>query len=332
MCPLPPMEPHYREKPHRYLSHLLGHEGKGSLLSLLKARGLANDLWAGESVSVAEFTSFVVSVDCTDAGMERRDEVVSAVYSYIRMLRQEGPSERIFREVQEVCAMNFRFSNKTKPMQYARRLATSMHLYPPELTVAGGSLLYDYDPDLIRKVTDLLTPERMILAISSKAFEGEGVADRTEQWYGTKYGVEDIPLALLKQWDEAPLLPELTLPEPNPFIATDFILRSDEEDGKGGGDVAAAAGTPPGPVLLKEEEGFRLWFKQDRVFRKPKLCVRYKLATPAVYESPLACAMTDLLVGCLKELFNEINYAASQASLYADVYSTKTALCFDFRG
>ena len=41
------MQDKYRAKPQGYLSHLLGHEGSGSVLSLLKKKGLANELSAG---------------------------------------------------------------------------------------------------------------------------------------------------------------------------------------------------------------------------------------------------------------------------------------------
>jgi secreted Zn-dependent insulinase-like peptidase len=39
----------YREKVHRLISHLVGHEGGGSLLSALKSRGWVNGLSAGQS-------------------------------------------------------------------------------------------------------------------------------------------------------------------------------------------------------------------------------------------------------------------------------------------
>ena len=42
----------YQTKPTRYLSHLLGHEGKGSLLSLLKAKSYAQELYADDSLSL----------------------------------------------------------------------------------------------------------------------------------------------------------------------------------------------------------------------------------------------------------------------------------------
>jgi insulysin len=45
--PLPEELTHFKKKPIHYLSHLLGHEGPGSVLSLLKKKGWANALVAG---------------------------------------------------------------------------------------------------------------------------------------------------------------------------------------------------------------------------------------------------------------------------------------------
>lgn len=44
---LPPVQGLYRKKAEDYWSHLLGHEGPGSLLSALKARKWATGLYAG---------------------------------------------------------------------------------------------------------------------------------------------------------------------------------------------------------------------------------------------------------------------------------------------
>ena len=45
----PPTDALYKQAPSNYLSHLLGHEGEGSAFALLKARGWASGLCAGES-------------------------------------------------------------------------------------------------------------------------------------------------------------------------------------------------------------------------------------------------------------------------------------------
>ena len=49
---------HYKYPPSKYVSHLLGHEGKGSLLSFLISEGLATSLSAGGSDSYDCYSEF----------------------------------------------------------------------------------------------------------------------------------------------------------------------------------------------------------------------------------------------------------------------------------
>lgn len=69
--------------------------------------------------------------------------------------------------------MNFRFSSKGDPMNYVSRLAGNMQTYPPEHTVAGTSLRYDYDPDLVRELLGHLVPSNMLLVVITRDFKGE---------------------------------------------------------------------------------------------------------------------------------------------------------------
>ena len=104
---LPPVQNKYESKPANYLSHLIGHEGKGSILSLLKQKGWANGLSSGLFASSTCFSIFGVQIDCTDEGIENADFVVSVVYQYLAMLRNEGPHEWIFNESRDIAAINF---------------------------------------------------------------------------------------------------------------------------------------------------------------------------------------------------------------------------------
>lgn len=52
-----------------YLSHLLGHEGKGSLLSFLISEGLATSLSASYDDAFSCFSEFEVSVSLTKKGV-----------------------------------------------------------------------------------------------------------------------------------------------------------------------------------------------------------------------------------------------------------------------
>ena len=73
--PLPPADADWRAKPQRYLSHLLGHESAGSVLAALKKRGWANELYAGKTNATSCFSQFEVTVEVTELGLSKRDEV-----------------------------------------------------------------------------------------------------------------------------------------------------------------------------------------------------------------------------------------------------------------
>lgn len=70
---------YYKNAPSRYVSHILGHEGKGSLLSYLIAEGLANSLSAGGSDSYDCYSEFEVMINLTDKGFENIERVIGHV-------------------------------------------------------------------------------------------------------------------------------------------------------------------------------------------------------------------------------------------------------------
>lgn len=60
----------YRFHPFNYIAHLVGHESKGSILSLLKKRGLANGLTASMSgFGGSGFDFFQIAIELTDLGL-----------------------------------------------------------------------------------------------------------------------------------------------------------------------------------------------------------------------------------------------------------------------
>jgi insulysin len=67
-------------QPARYLAHLLGHEGKGSLLSALKRRGWCSHLDAGSRRVGRDMAFFVVSVDLTEEGNQHTDDIVDLIF------------------------------------------------------------------------------------------------------------------------------------------------------------------------------------------------------------------------------------------------------------
>ena len=80
LFPMPDFREHYKSGPAQYLSHLIGHEGQGSLLSELKARKWCNSLVGGEKQGAKGFSFFEVGVDLTIEGAEHVDDIVNLVF------------------------------------------------------------------------------------------------------------------------------------------------------------------------------------------------------------------------------------------------------------
>src|SRR5690349_9516303 len=90
---------HYTLQPARYINHIVGHEGTGSILSLLKRKGWASGISAsnpGGGVGF-EFLSFVVSL--TKEGLLHCEEIIEVVFQFIKLLKQEGVVPHIWDEV-----------------------------------------------------------------------------------------------------------------------------------------------------------------------------------------------------------------------------------------
>jgi len=66
--PIPAQWRHYKEKAAQYCSHLLGHEGEGSLYALLKKKGWATALVTGPGNISSDFEIFKVSIELTEEG------------------------------------------------------------------------------------------------------------------------------------------------------------------------------------------------------------------------------------------------------------------------
>ncbi|XP_075512792.1 insulin-degrading enzyme-like 1, peroxisomal [Primulina tabacum] len=97
--PLTPGIRHYKEGPSRYLGHLIGHEGEGSLFYALKKLGWVTSLSAGESDWTYDFSFFKVVIDLTDAGHKHFEDIVALLLEYIHLLQRSEPCKWIFDEV-----------------------------------------------------------------------------------------------------------------------------------------------------------------------------------------------------------------------------------------
>uniref|UniRef100_A0A8C4YMS4 Insulin-degrading enzyme n=1 Tax=Gopherus evgoodei TaxID=1825980 RepID=A0A8C4YMS4_9SAUR len=254
--PIPDLQKYYKSNPGHYLGHLIGHEGPGSLLSELKAKGWVDTLFGGQKEGARGFMFFIINVDLTEEGLLHVEDIILHMFQYIQKLRVEGPQEWVFQECKDLNAVAFRFKDKEEPRGYTSKLGGILHYYPIEEVLAAEYLLEEFRPDLIEMVLDKLRPENVRVAIVSKSFEGK--TDRTEEWYGTQYKQEAISDEVIQKWQNADLNGKFKLPMKNEFIPTNFEILPLEKD------------APQYPALIKDTAMSKLWFKQDDKFFLPK--------------------------------------------------------------
>lgn len=300
MFPLPPAERYYREKPLHYLGHLLGHEGEGSLLAVLREQGWAQSLAAGESLSGRNQGAFSITINLTAAGLEAQSKVVAMVFRYIRLLREGGVEEWRYAELQQLGEIAFRFAEKADPLHTVSRLASNLQTYRPEDVVSGDYLYTRYDEQLIREYLDYLTPDNLLWILLARDQSTNRVSDRYQAPYRFEsLGVEKV--RVLKS-----LLDELQLPAANDFIPRRLELRALPV-------IAAEQGEVPG--LIRQDKVQEVWFQHDTRFQTPRAQVFLRIKSPAIGDSLRQAVLAELYVAMVSDALNAFAYPAGLAGL-----------------
>lgn len=303
---LPSLLKEYRCHPLGYISFLLGHEGVGSVFSLLKRRHWAVYLESGNGESGFEHNStcstFHVQIGLTDAGLLHVSEVAGAVWAYIAMLQRIGAQKRIFEEIERVDRMAFRFMEESTAEDWVQKLVDNMLQYTPSEYISGAYLTPDFNKPLIDSCIQSLMPDNCNVMISSKTFEQGGVCSEKEFWFGTQYSSEPMPSEWLHQ-DFSAFEQHFSLPEPNPFIADDFSV------------LSAPSPTSPHPTRILHESGGELYHRQDTKFLLPRAFACILLRSNLPTESAVNAAMFDLFHRLLNHALAESVYPATTARL-----------------
>lgn len=109
---MPSLHHLYKSKPHQYISWIIGHEGKGSLISYLRKKMWSLDMFSGNSESGFEHSSMYALLKLTVVlsyeGQQHLEEVLDAIFSFINLLKREGPQQRIYDDIYKIEENNFR--------------------------------------------------------------------------------------------------------------------------------------------------------------------------------------------------------------------------------
>uniref|UniRef100_A0AAY4A776 Nardilysin n=1 Tax=Denticeps clupeoides TaxID=299321 RepID=A0AAY4A776_9TELE len=320
---LPPQEKHYRVKPLHYISWLIGHEGTGSILSLLRRKCWALALFGGNSETGFDqnttYSIFSISITLTDEGFQNFYQVTHLVFQYMKMLQTLGPQQRIYEEIQKIEANEFHYQEQTDPIEYVEDICENMQLFPKEDFLTGDQLMFEYNPQVISSALALLTPDRANLLLLSP--EHKGICPMREKWFGTEYSIEDIQQEWRERWTgDFELNPDLHLPAENKFIATDFGLKTSD------------CPDTEYPVRVANSERGCLWYKKDNKFKIPKAYIRLHLISPVIQKSAKNLVLFDMFVNILTHNLAEPAYEADVAQLEYKLVAAEHGLVIKVKG
>lgn len=317
----PSYMPHYKCKPGRLVAELIGDEGKGSIISLLKEKGWADSLGAG-MMDQQTFSVVQVTTTLTKQGADRINDIVGIIYEYIRMLKNGGIPSWLFEEEAAIAENLFHFRERGSAFNLVSQMAGTMHCYPPAEYLSGPYLYKAFDTEKILELLECLTPENGNVTIAGK-FAG-AKTDKKERWYETPYHMERVDEGILEQWRTGHFSDDLHIPASNPFIPTEFDLLS-EPLPDGTEDLE-------GPSLVLQNEYMEVHHKLDQTFRRPKATIVLQLWTPLAYQSPWHSVMATLFTYMLEDALSEYSYAAERAGFSYSLYHATSGIGLHVQG
>lgn len=323
--PIPSTSQYWEYLPNRYLSHLIGHESKGSLLFNFKRKGWANGLSSGASQISPGFSEFNINIELTKKGLENYDLMIEDIFKYLKMLKVEKPQKWIFDELHTESLNSFKFRQKTAVASTVSRYAgqlQDLHYYsvplkdplsdlelsnvscndiPPE-DFLSLSVSRKYDPALVEKILSYLNPSNFRTFLISKEILSNVAESKIqhEKWYNTEY--IEIDYNKIKDLDSLPLDPNLTLPEKNEFMPTNFDLVTSESTKQ--------------PKLVELDQFSKIWFKSNASLSGPRSAITIKFNLPGSTSTPLNSLYLSLFVELLDDELNSLSYYASLAGLH----------------
>lgn len=300
--PVPQSKQLLLNKPYDYIAHILGHESKGSLLSILKSLGWAEKLNVGLNYASRDDALFQVTIQLTPTGVRVKDQIISLLFFVLKEIRVHGIEEWRYQELHTMGENQFRYDEKSSPMETVAQLAQNMQDYPVQEILRGKLSYAKFDEEELRESLGYLRADNVLMAL---------IAPEVQPWrlthtYSVPYNVKkDIPEILdirisTKQ--------EFSLPRPNLFIPERLVVKS-------GSLLDDGSYFKASPDLIVEKDHIKIWYQQDSQFNRPQSAVNLHLIVPPSVMTVDRSAMNYLLSNLLRDQLNDTLYYAELMGL-----------------
>ncbi|XP_014476747.1 PREDICTED: nardilysin-like isoform X2 [Dinoponera quadriceps] len=313
---------HYKTKPHEYLSSIIGAYGKGSLMSYLCKKLWCIDICCNNNDDFGDtslYSMFCLKLWLTDKGYENLEDVLAAVFSFINLVKREGPQKRFYEELQQIEQTNFRFLEEQDAEDYVVDMSENMFFYPPRDYITGDSLFFEYDADAIQMCMDCLVPDKVNIIVYDKNYN-EQQFDKIEPWFKTKYMEKEIPSKWTERWKDIEPFPDFHLPLSNMFLVDDFSM------------ISLPAKVPHYPEIAYRDAMLEIWYRPDCTFGLPECYMSLYFISDVPYATVKNAALMDLYVMILSQLMRENLHPAAVVGYTHQIMSLENGAVLHING
>lgn len=308
--PLPDLRSYAGSKPAELVGHVLGHEGPGSLLAVLKAEGLATTLSAGAWQDTPDYGSFEIQIGLTPEGLARHHDVLTRVFAAIEALRRGGIPSYLFDERRTMAELDERYGDHGEGASRAAALANAIMDYPLEVAERVPYLWLQPDPAAVNKMLGLLRPDNLLVTLVAKGLP----TDRSAPYFGTRYSyVEDTGPAFAALLATPPVA-AFALPAPNRFVPATTALR------------------PVAATRLIDEPALSLFHLQDTGFERPQVAHLARFVLPRDRATLRDAVRLAFYAACIDEALTETSYVAAEAGLRFRLSASLEGVSFGVEG
>lgn len=299
-------------RPSSIICHLLGHEGKNSLLYTLKQEKLADTIHCGSYQFSPDVQEIYVDIELTDQGLDHINGVITRVFQTLEKLQKTTFPKYLFDEIQKIDTLDYQYQQRADLFAQMMKYA-SYGAYEPLATYPEKSIIAEkYDPEAIQQLAKLLTPANARLRLIAPSSITKITPEQKEQWMGTGYSLKPVDKTTVEEWNHPDSNEGIQFPEPNPFLPnpkTDNTTISQDNDRL----------IPVPKVLLKNDSAL-IYYAKDSRYNIPQTSWIFEFRTPDFDPgSPVKIVLADLFVKAVKEKMNTIGYQAQLAGINYEI-------------
>jgi len=307
---------YYESKPEKILSSIIGHEGKGSLLSFLKEKGLATGLGGHSAPDTPDYGSLGIFITLTEKGVEQYQTVLEYCFSYFEMLKKEGLKDYLFEEQKTMGKLEEVYSDKGEGAWKSINYANNLAFYPMEIAHRVDYYYGDSGSDAYLTLLSFIRPDNMLCVLSDSGQE----TPLEESWYKSKYNYEEITGDIYDALTAPKSYVSLHLPEPNSYLPENANLLPEPEE------------KVDHPIVLENSKGLKLYYGQDVEFGRPKASYRYKIYSQKKYTDLQSHVLMTLYIAAVNESMNESSYPARLAGMDYEVTNDAEGISITVNG